>query len=73
MSPTKQHILAAIETAPDDVLEELLGFLQRRLPHPPSAGRAMALAELQDICREENYSLDTAVRADRETPFLEEG
>jgi hypothetical protein len=36
MSLTKQYLLEAIETAPDEVLEELLGFLRTRLPHRAS-------------------------------------
>ena len=34
---------------------------------------ASALAELQQICVEENYTLETPARVDRPNPFNEEG
>jgi hypothetical protein len=72
MSLTKQYLLEAIETAPDEVLEELLGFLRTRLPHRASPNRRVALAELQKICQEENYTLVLPDRQDRVNSFLEE-
>jgi hypothetical protein len=72
MLSTKQYLLAAIETASDDVLEDLRGFLQRRLPSQPNPQRHIALAELQTICQEEYYTFETVDRTDRANPFLKE-
>jgi hypothetical protein len=72
MLSTKQYLLDAIEAAPDDLLEDLLGFLQRRLPAKHNPQRHTALTELQKICQEEQYSLEPVDRTDRLNPFLEE-
>jgi hypothetical protein len=72
MLSTKQYLLEAIETASDDLLEDLRGFLQRRLPSQPNPQRHTALAELQTICQEEHYAFKTVDRVDRANPFLEE-
>jgi hypothetical protein len=65
MLTTRQSLLDAIETAPDDVLEDLLGLLKSRLPHQPNPQRRKSFDELQKICQEENYSLEISDRSDR--------
>jgi hypothetical protein len=72
MLPAKQSLLEAIETVSEDVLEDLLGFLKSRLSPQLHPQRRKSFTELQKICQEEDYALDTAARADRENPFLEE-
>ena len=72
MLSTKQHLLEAIEVAPDEVLEELLNLLMIRLPKKSNLNRRAALSELQKICQEEDYSLELPDRKDRSNPFLEE-
>ena len=72
MLSTKQHLLEAIEVAPDEVLEDLLSFLRTRLPKKFNLNRRAALSELQKICKEEDYSLELLDREDRSNRFLEE-
>ncbi len=72
MLTTKQSLLDAIETAPDDVLEDLLGLLKSRLQqHNPNSLRRKSFDELQKICQEENYSLEISDRNDRSNPFVD--
>jgi hypothetical protein len=72
MLTTRQSLLDAIETAPDDVLEDLLGLLNSRLLHHPNSQRRKSFDELQKICQEENYSLEIGDRSDRLNPFVDE-
>ncbi len=73
MLTTKQSLLNAIETAPEDVLGDLLGLLKSRLQqHKPNSLRRKSFDELQKKCQEENYSLKTSDRSDRLNPFVDE-
>jgi hypothetical protein len=71
MLTTKQSLLDAIETAPDDVLEDLLGHLKSRLQSRPNPQRRQVLGELQKICQEEDYCLEIIDRSDRPNPFID--